>query len=668
MLPPFIFRSFVLLSLALILGNSNFQLEAQDLSFDSKRPLASFEAQMDPSNARAGEKVRVVVSANIVEGWHIYSVIPSEDEFAPPPTKIEWNTPALVPQSPVYETNPLVEHDAVLGMVLAYHETGSKFYQNFKIPENFVLGTHQLEGKIQYQTCSDKLCLPPAFAPLQISFEVEQGPVRPAYAFMNRVIDEIPSSESFLPSANTLKDAVSKGFWAFVLLAAVMGAIAWLTPCVFPMIPVTVSFFSKQASNSHRHLLALAMTFSLGIVLTYTGTGLLLATFMGASGAAQLASNPWINLIISLLFVIFALSLMGFFELGLPSGWIQAADQLSRKSAGFVGVGVMGMVFTLTAFTCTVQFVGTLLIAAAQGEWMWPIIGMLVFSSVFAFPFFLLALFPKLIQSLQSKSGHWMTQLKVSLGFVELMAAFKFLSNADLVWGWGVINRSVVLGVWTLSALGMVLVVLGKFPMLGVTNIKIRRPHLLLALPLLALLVYFGYGTAGKPLDGWTESYMPPELNTKSIAGQTEMSNKQSMDQVHRLPWYQELDKALLQAKAEQKSVFIDFTGYTCVNCRWMEKNAFADNSVFDLLKNNFILVQLYTDGGEGYENNQKLQVERFGTFALPFYVVLSPNNAVLAKRAGISSPETFLQFLTQTLPPVAATNNTERSDPQDRF
>ena len=615
-----------------------------------EKVLATFHTKLDPSVIRPSEEVRVVITSEVEEGWHIFSVVPSDDEYAPPPTQVSWKINPFITRSPIYEMNPVIEYVPPLELTLSYHEGTSRLYQNFQVPEDMPAGSYQLQGSLQYQVCSDKICFPSKKVKLSIPFKVEAGEIRPAYAYMNRIIDEIPSEGLFSSMPTSLDDIFAGGIWAFLLLAASMGALAWLTPCVFPMIPITVSFFSKRAQESHQYILKLAIAFMLGIIISYTCTGLILAGFMGAAGAAQLAVNPWINLLITLLLVIFALNLLGVFELRIPTGWIQLADQISPRLGGLAGISLMGMIFTLTAFTCTVPFVGTLLIGAAQGQWTWPILGMLVFSTVFAFPFFLLALFPRLIQSFRSKSGNWMVQLKLILGLVELMAAFKFLSNADLVLGWGVINRTIVLWAWTFLALCMALIILDVLWRRIIITQKQLFSRVMFALPFLILSAYLGQGATGKLLDGWLESYLPPDLGPQqSMIGKSVNDELQPIDKVHNLPWKSNLETALIVAQEQQKPIFTDFTGYTCINCRWMEKNVFAETSVYEVLRDKFILVQLYTDGGEGYESNQKLQVERFKTVALPFYVILSPENAVLGKRAGISSPQEFLQFLSRT-------------------
>ncbi|NQU65033.1 MAG: thioredoxin family protein, partial [SAR324 cluster bacterium] len=389
----------------------------------------------------------------------------------------------------------------------------------------------------------------------------------------------------------------------------------------------------------------LAVVFCLGIIVTYTGIGLIMTALIGVTAAIQLATSPWVNIGIALLFTVFAFSLMGLFELSPPAGLVQKVDKISRYDNGYLSVILMGTAFTLTAFTCTVQFVGTLLIAAAQGEWLWPIVGMLVFSTVFALPFLFLALFPSWITSVQSKSGTWMMKLKFILGLLELVAVTKFLSNADLVWGWGVLNRTVVLSIWAILILCIALIIPGILPVPGASSGRRRLFHWIPAAAVLLIAIYFGYGSFGQTLDGWTESYLPPDISASSRVSSSN-ANRVSAEKANELKWHSTLESALAQSRQENKPVFVDFTGYTCINCRWMEKNSFVDPEVHERFKSRFILARLYTDGGEGHLENQELQVDRFKTIALPFYVILSPDDKVLAKTSGISSPQEFMRFL----------------------
>ena len=588
--------------------------------------------------------MRVVISMDIKAGWHIYSLVPGED-ITIPPTKVSWSSPDLTVKGPAYETNPIVEFDPVIEEVLGYHENQPRFYQNFSAPKESAAGNYVLNGAIKYQICNERICLLPAIKKIEIPYVIESLPARSEYSFMNRAIDDIQVEDSLLPSADSLESALSKGFWAFILLAILMGMAAWLTPCVFPMIPITVSYFSKRSGETKQKGVTLAIVFCLGIIVTYTGIGLIMTALIGAAAAIQLATNPWVNVGIALLFTVFAFSLMGLFELSPPAGLVQKVDKISRHDNGYLSVILMGTAFTLTAFTCTVQFVGTLLVAAAHGEWLWPTVGMLVFSTVFALPFLFLALFPSWIKSVQSKSGTWMIKLKFILGLLELIAVTKFLSNADLVWGWGLLNRTVVLSLWAIIVLCIALIIPGILPIPGVSPARRRVFHWIPTAFVLTVAIYFGYGSFGQSLDGWTESYLPPDISTPN---RTSSANgvKVSTEKADELEWHSTLASAFEQAQRENKPVFVDFTGYTCINCRWMEKNSFTHPDVHDRFKTRFVLVRLYTDGGDGHLENQNLQVDRFKTLALPFYVILSSNDEILAKTSGISSPQEFIRFL----------------------
>ena len=305
----------------------------------------------------------------------------------------------------------------------------------------------------------------------------------------------------------------------------------------------------------------------------------------------------------------------------------------------------MGFAFTLTSFTCTVQFVGTLMVAASEGQWFWPVTGMLVFATVFAFPFFLLGLFPKLISTFHSRSGDWMQHLKIVLGILELAAAFKFFSNSDLVWNWGVLDREFLLAAWALLCVISTLFLFGMIPIHHTRISKIGPYGFSTALVFLLLGLYFTRGIGGSPLNPWVETYLPPKLNQTALA--VSPSGAGAVLPSHSLPWNTNLKQALVQARKEDKYVFIDFTGYTCVNCRWMEKNIFSEPRVMDLFRSDFILVQLYTDGGKDSVANQELQVKRFKTVALPLYVVLDSGNRLLVRHAGILEPAgRFLRFL----------------------
>ena len=611
------------------------------------KDLARFESVLQPDIAHPGENLRLIITARLSQGWYTYSAV-AQGELAPPPTKLTVQAGSLTTVGPLYETNPTIKVDKVFDLRLAYHPGAARFYQNLVIPKDHPGGSAELSARLRYQVCNNKLCTPPRTEEIVRTVTVAPGPVRPAFAYPERTIDYLDDAGKFYISADTLEQALAGGALRFILLAAGFGLLALLTPCVFPMIPVTVSFFTGAQSENPRRATLLALYFGAGIVATYTGLGLLLTFLLGASGVNQFAANPWVNLAVAGFFVLFALVLMGVFEMRLPGGMVQGLSMRSHVVKGPLGVLVMGVAFTATSFTCTAPFVGTLLVAATQGEVLWPLLGMLVFSLVFAFPFVLLALFPKMLAPLRGKSGAWLLRLKVVLGLVELMAALKFISNADLIWQWGIFNRAVLLGSWVVLALLIATVVAGMLPWPGIGRGTSARPLLRsgLALPFLALALYLGLGLLGQELDAYTESYLPPDLagGGPLLTASGELLPPEKVDE---LPWLESLDAALPQAQASGKPIFIDFTGYTCINCRWMEKKIFAEKTVFEIFRDQFILVKLYTDGGARAEANQALQIERFQTVALPYYVILGPDNTVLARHAGIiPDPGRFLQFL----------------------
>jgi thiol:disulfide interchange protein DsbD len=420
------------------------------------------------------------------------------------------------------------------------------------------------------------------------------------------------------------------------------GALSLLTPCVFPMVPITVSYFTSHAAGSRRQAVGQAATYMAGIVLTFTALGMAMALLLGATSLNRFAANPWINLLVTAVFLAFALSLFGVFAIGLPPALLSRLDRLTRRGGGSrtLATALMGLTFTLTSFTCTAPFVGTLLVMAAGGDWQWPLAGMAAFSTVFALPFFVLALMPQWMASLP-RSGGWLKSVEVLMAFLEVAAALKFLSNVDLVWGWGVFTHDVVLACWAAIFALMALYVLGLFRLpreARVTRVGIARPVTALACG--AVSLWLLTGIAGRPL-GELEAFLPPPpealragaISARDVAGLSWIMN--------------DYPQALARARAERRRVFIDFTGYTCTNCRWMEAKMFPRAEVRRALAP-FVLVRLYTDGeGEVYQRQQRLQQEQYQTVALPFYAVVDAEGRRVAEFPGLTrNPDEFLAFL----------------------
>ena len=659
--------------LATVLGATTVQAQITVLGGGEDAPiperLITFDTRLEPTDARPGENVRLIISGRIEKGWYTYSLVPVEDEFAPPPTRLKITPGPLALDGIPYETNPTLKTDKVFGIPLAFHPNAVRFYQNMRVPEGGFSGAADVQADVRYQVCNNKFCTPPRTETLTASLTLGEGPPRPAHAFPQRTIDYVDAEGNFRIDADTLEGALAGGLGTFLLIAAGFGLLALLTPCVFPMIPVTVSFFTSAAERGNAAVLRLALLFAAGIILTSTGTGLILTFLLGAAGVSQFATSPWVNMAVAFFFVLFALGLMGVFEMSAPQGLVQRVNRLSGDLKGPVGVILMGMAFTITSFTCTMPFVGTLLVAATQGDIFWPLVGMLVFSTVFAFPFFLLALFPRLVLRLRGKGGNWMVQIKVVLGLVELMAALKFVSNADLIWQWGFFDRELLLALWALLGMLSALLLLGLLPWPGVQVTRRGAGRLAFGGAFVALALYLSLGLFGRELDAYTEAYLPPDLSDQAaMRGGADGVDFVASETLEALPWHPNLPPAQAEALQTGQPLFVDFTGYTCVNCRWMEKKIFAARPVYEALQTHFVLGKFYTDGGDFGEENQQLQVERFRTLALPYYVILSPDGAVLARHAGIMpKPADFLAFLEQgraRLQPAKAPAGTSAENP----
>jgi thiol:disulfide interchange protein len=433
----------------------------------------------------------------------------------------------------------------------------------------------------------------------------------------------------------------------FLWLAATTGLLSLLTPCVFPMVPVTIAYFSAP-EDRHSWNVRRSLLFGLGIIGTFTVLGLALAALFGAAGLNRFAADPWVNLTLAALFLLFAANLFDWLELRLPWRAINAIDRSAREKpkGSSLGALLMGATFTLTSVTCTAPFVGTLLVLASQGSWMMPVVGMVVYSAAFALPFVALAFAPQLIARLP-KSGEWIRTLRVLIGILEIGAAIKFVSNADLVLGWGVFTRSVVLFVWmVLAIVGAVYLGRGlksKFSRRGLSpDGELRstgdvRPAALI--PLVAALVlaaWLGSGLRGRPLRQ-IEAFLPPSIPMASAVGRGTVPTWMLND----------YEGALRTARTSGRLVFVDFTGYTCTNCRWMEANIFNRPDVGAEL-GQFVLARLYTDGeGEMYERQQAFQEQTFGTVALPLYAVVDSEGKVRATFTGLTrDPAEFIAFL----------------------
>ena len=430
---------------------------------------------------------------------------------------------------------------------------------------------------------------------------------------------------------------------SFLWLAAVTGALSLLTPCVFPMLPITVAYFNGNSGKSNAHVLRHALLFASGIVVTFTALGLGLAVVIGAAGLSRFASNPWVNVGIGLVFVAFALSLLGLYDIPLPFGnrLLNRVDASARQRSGNAfGSVLMGFAFTLASFTCTAPFVGPLLVSAARGDWLRPLVGMAVFSIVFATPFFVLALVPRWTTALP-RAGGWLQEVKVVVGLFEIAAAVKFFSNADLVWRTGLISRNASLLVWIAMAAASA-IYLAVVTLRSTKSRTISRSLSWLSVTAAAgIALWLASGLTGRPL-GEIEAFLPPSSVTP--AGP-------SLGRPVALTWIlNDHRRALAAASSSNRLVFIDFTGYTCTNCRWMEANMFARADVSAALSR-FVLSRLYTDGdGPIFDSQQKFQEDRFGTVALPLYAIVDSQGRTVRTFSGLTrKPAEFIAFLNQS-------------------
>ena len=419
----------------------------------------------------------------------------------------------------------------------------------------------------------------------------------------------------------------------FFWLAISTGLLSLLTPCVFPMIPVTIAFFSSPVRDERRSLRR-PLLFGLGIVATFTVLGLALAGIFGAAGLSQFAANPWVNLTLAALFLLFAANLVGFLPTLVPWRFANVGGRAARDAdpGNSLGALIMGATFTLTSVTCTAPFIGTLLVLASRGTWLAPVVGMLAYSTAFAVPFVLLALAPRSVARLP-RAGRWMVSLRVAIGLLEIAAAIKFVSNADMVLHWGVFTRPVVLIAWAALAVIAAVYLSGGFRRRRTTG---QWMELIPAAIAVLVAVWLVSGINGRVLPE-VEAFLPTSPPS-SPASADAPSNHWVLN---------DYAGALATAQTTGKPVFIDFTGYTCTNCRWMEANIFSRPDVESEL-GNFVLSRLYTDGdGELYEKQQSFQEQNFGTVALPLYAVVAPDGKVRSTFSGLTrNPSEFIAFL----------------------
>ena len=592
----------------------------------------------------AADTVRLSFDLKISDGWHVYSTgLPVGG-----PISAELNLDAFVGLEPVskllFKGDEIEVDDPVFGMRVRYFEKKVTFYQNFKITR----AGWSIEGALTYGACDDESCLPPQ----RVEFShADAAAVLPA-AQEEESISDIDGFDDLLWKPVTYSDAGAMtgggSLWGLFLTSFIGGLIALLTPCVWPIIPMTVSFFLKR-SQERRKAIRDAIVYGLSIIAVYVALALIITLIFGANALNALATNAFVNILFFLILVAFALSFFGVFEITLPSSWSTGTDRKSSSAAGLGGIFFMALTLTIVSFSCTGPIIGFLLVdAASTGSILAPTVGMLGFSVAMAIPFTLFAMFPGWLQTMP-KSGGWMDRVKVSLGVIELAFSLKFLSVADMAYGKGLLPRDLFIILWILMAL-----------FLGIYLIRHRsgKAGLAAGIVSLAFAAWMVPGLWGAPLKA-ISAFTPP-MSTQKFG-----HNDQTVE-----PQFTDYSEAIIASEISGKPILVDFTGYGCVNCRRMEAAVWTDSKVSETIKRNYILVSLFVDDKTPLPKSWKinengntvkirtvgdkwslLQRHKFGANAQPFYVIIDSKGKLISGPYTFDpDPEKFLKFLTSSL------------------
>ncbi len=426
-------------------------------------------------------------------------------------------------------------------------------------------------------------------------------------------------------------DSLFSYFW----ISFGFGFLSLLNPCVFPLIPLTISTFTPKDGETGRNYLLESLIYSFGIVFSFSVIGVLFSVFFGASGITKLATNPALNLAIGFLFLFFASTLLGF-EFYLPYWITNAYNKLNNQNkTGYSGILIRGFIISITTFTCTMPFVGSILVTASKGDWFYPFIGMFGYGLAFSIPFTLLSLFPGILKFFP-KTGNWNAKFRGTLGILEIIASLKFFSNADLILGTFLLNRNIFLGITIILLVILVLYLMNIIHSPNEVlqkNQKLNKYNYIFSLCVVLMITYLSMGTTGKNL-GELEAYLPP-------------ANFHTNDSSEHLIWMKDLNQAKEISQKTQKPILVNFTGWSCANCRWMENNILNQPEVQSLL-NEFILVELYTDGDNPEEErNQEYLIQKFNTFGIPFYASMDSKEKVYASQEGTTRDvKMFIDFL----------------------
>lgn len=596
------------------------------------------ELSADPATSKELE-VRLTVSLDPM--FHIYS---SSGKGFGTPTRIDWGGIGYAPQGSLSEPEPHRLDDPMVGEPQFVHEGSVTFTQKIKITDP---GRFALVFRVTGQVCDNNGCYP-----LETGFQ-HKGPGTALQAFKGAYEDlKSAPAQAISTEPAAIQPVVepvpaSGGLWGAFLAGALGGLLAMLTPCVFPMIPITLSYFLKQSGENRAHQLKLAGIYAGGVVVFFTGLGVGLTLVLGHEGPNWMATNPWINLGIGVVFLLFALSFLGAFELR-PPAFLMSAVAVGRKG-GALGALMMGLTFAVTSFTCTFPVVGSqLALTAGSGDLAAPIATMLGFSGLIATVFFGLALFPALASGLP-KSGGWLGVVKVSLGFAELALSLKFFRVADIHWGWDVLTHDLVLLTWSAIHLVAAVYLLGLVAIGHSGGPTIGVGRMLAGLSALIFSGYLAFGLMGAEISSDIQGFLlsdPPGRGGFRVSAMTAKESGESDVEI-----FDDYDWALARAKELKKPLFVDFSGRNCSNCRKMEVGVFPRSK--DLLAR-YVEVRLMTDEGtEASKRWSRLQFEKYKDISLPFYALESPEGVPLATDKGLMSLENFRAFLEKGLAKV---------------
>ena len=616
-------------------------------------------------NRISDTRVALEFKASIAEKWHLYSLEEFEDGPLPTEFVFTYDTLKLMPIGPTTSGKPKVEYDQIFEIDLPFFDTEATFKQQFEVLD---ATASEISGEINYQACDDRLCIFRT-EPFRIALDgstlkeeelalTEKDLARSAALTLNLKNKALLATQLSDSSTNSL-------YWNLFFLGFLGGLIALLTPCVFPMIPLTVSFFLKQGSSLRTGIFN-ALLYGFFIVLIYV---LLSLPFhfldsINPEILNTISTNVPLNLIFFAVFVFFAFSFFGYYELTLPSSWGNATDEGATRN-GSVGIFFMALTLAIVSFSCTGPILGSLLAGSlsADGGAMQLTAGMTGFGVALALPFALFALFPNALNALP-KSGGWMTNIKVVLGFLELALALKFLSNADLVSHWGLLKREVFIGIWTLLAFGLTLYLFGllRFPHEG--KIKIAKGRYVLAALSLGFTAYLFLGLISKNNTLKLLSGFPPPAFYSLSSSEN--------DCPLGLNCYKDFEQGLAAAQQQNKPILLDFTGWACVNCRKVEENIWSRPEVFRILNEEVVLISLYVDDrtdlpqaeqfnfkypngrirkiktiGEQWASFQSLN---FNTASQPYYVLMQPDGTLLNAPIQYTDAATYLRWLEEGL------------------